>query len=385
MFYSCENADIINKIVKIAPLALVAFILLLLFLDYYKYKKDSMNKNEFYNKALIKLVLAIVILSLSAIGSKKIIKPFIEKCQEKEENKVDADKIKQELNDLKKSLSKGEYERIKKEVNDINDQEIKDELLYELEFIENYVNMNDRVENLKNNYNLAEYYDTFIEIEKISDTDIKNALQTNILSLGKGKPLSVKKAFTSNTKENITYNLGIPAHPVENMPLVIVMQAYDCHADFAVNSSNYTDEEFFFLAPKISAYDDGKLKNFKIIIDEVVEKYKINKKRIIISGHSNGCLETFKLVSFFPDLFAAAVPISYHPNGFNASSFRTTAFWGICGTGETCTSTMENFANKINSSGGNAKATSVPGGHGDAGCSFLNREVLDWAFSQEKK
>ena len=378
MFYNCENANIINKIVKIGPLALVAFILLLLFLDYHRYKKDVMNKNEFYNKALIKIILAIVLLSVAIIGSKKVIKPFIEKCHEVKENEDDSLKIREKIVSLKKSLSKDEYERIKNEVNDIKDQTMKNELLYELEDIEKYINMNINIDNLKSNYNLAEYYDTYLEIEKISDTDIKNVLQTNILSLGKGKPL--KSVANERMGELI-----IPKHPIENMPLVIVMQAYDCHIDFANNSSQYTDEEFFFLAPDISAYDDGGLRKYKTVIDEVVEKYKINKNRIIVSGHSNGCLATFKLVDFFPDLFAAAVPISYHPNGFSASAYRSTAFWGICGTGETCKSTMTNFANSINRNGGNAKATTVDGGHMATACTFLEKDVLDWAFSQEKK
>ena len=386
MVINCTSSNIINMIIKIVFL-LGAFVMLITLLSSYKYyRKKLLDINKFYNKVLFKLFCTILILSVPVILYKVVKPSFLFVCENEKETSNNAEKIRGEIALLKQSLSPSDYEMLKNEINEIIDEEIKKELQKELDDIEKYVTLNKTIESLKTDYKIKEYYSTYKEIEELSDNDMKNKLYTNIISLGKDKPLDVNSGYTLQSTNGISYYLGIPLHPLENMSLIVVMQPYSCHADLAINSSKYTDKEFFYIAPpSVGAYDDGTLKKFKVVIDDVVEKYKINKNKIIITGHSNGALSTLKLASFFPNYFAAAVPVSSTLPNFSGDPYVNTAFWGICGTKEACATTMQTYASRIINKGGTAKSSTYPGGHIDTGCVFLEKEVLEWALEQEKK
>ena len=389
MFYNCSNASIINSIIKYGSLIVTFVMALLMVVIYLKYKNGYFDKDRLYYRILIVLFIIIVILLSSILIDKKVMSPFIEQCEKDDGNNNNPepvkkddniDQIKEDLLALKISLSQTDYDKIQNEINNINNSNIKIELQNELDSLKSFIKINTTIENLKNNYNLAEYYDTYKEIEKIVDNDMKDKLLTNITSLGKGKPLDLASGLIEQSSGRISYYVGIPNHPITDMPLIIVMQAYNCHIEFARNSSKFTDEEFFFLAPNVGPYNDDMLKSFKSIIDSVVTRYGISRSKIIITGHSNGALSTLKLVSFFPGYFSKAVPISSTIQQFSASAYRSTAFWGICGNKEACAVTMQNYANSITNIGGNAIATTVNGGHMDTACAFLDNNVLRWVF-----
>ena len=384
-FLSSENTLI--NIIVIGSVIVVGIILLNTLSLYLKYNKKNINSNVFYNKIIINLSLAIIVVVLPLVLNNNLSNQPVESLSqdsqnEKENITFNPEPIKQKINLLKNSLSLDEYNNIKNEIENITDLMIKNDLLSELGSLKVYVDLNETIENLKTSYDIEKYYNTYKEIEKINDNDIKSKLNTNIMSLNKGVPLNINSGTRSGKVNNITYYEVVPRHPLTNMPLIVVMQPYDCHASLAENSSRYTKEEFFFLTSDVGPYNDNMLKDFKKIIDSTVSKYNINRNKIIITGHSNGGLSTLKMVSFFPNYFAAAVPISSTSPEFRASSYAKTAFWGICAQQESCATTMKEYASRI---GGNAHYSVVSGGHGDSGCAFLDKNVLSWALAQEIK
>lgn len=384
-YLGSENT--LANIITIGSIIVVGIILLYTLSLYLKYNKRLINSNIFYNKIIINLSLAIIVVVLSIVLNNNLSNQSVESLSqdnqnEKENIPFNPEPIKQKINLLKESLSLDEYNKIKNEIENITDLTIKKDLSNELESIKYYVELNETIESLKTNYNIEKYYNTYKEIEKINDNDIKGKLSNNIISLNKGKPLNINSGMKSGRTGNITYYEGVPLHPLENMPLIVVMQPYNCHIKLAENSSMYTKEEFFFLTSDVGPYNDNMLKNFKNIIDSMVSKYRINRNKIIITGHSNGGLSTLKMVSFFPNYFAASVPISSTIPDFRASAYAKTSFWGICASQESCATTMKEYASWI---GGNARSSVVPGGHGDSSCAFLERDVLEWALSQEIK
>ncbi len=407
MFYNCNNIEVVNIMMYCLFSIPIIVLLLFLILDIIKLKKEQMDKKRLYNKIIIKGFAIILLLIIVMLLENKVIKPYITNCnievkeiegKEKEEQlikekereerekkektlqeKIDA--INTEIDALEESLSQTELDKIKNEILEIDDVNSQNILYNRLVDFDEYIRLNASIESLKIKFKQAEYYNAYKDIEKISNEKMKDKLLTKISTLGRGKPIQVNERLTSNTEHKIFYYVGTPEHPTENMPLIIFMQPYSCHMELGENSSRYTDEEFFFIAPYTDINSDDLYNGLKEIIDEVVEKYKINKNKIIITGHSNGARSAMHLVSLFPDFFAAIVPIGAHAG----TNYNFTAFFGICSEGENCKESMKEFVETANSHGGNARYSIVPGDHSSTGCSFLRSEVLEWVFAQEKK
>ncbi len=410
--FDCNNINVLNKIVYIVFFVAIIVVLVFLILNIMKYKKEQIDKKDLYKKIIIKLLAVIILLIVPALFERIIVNPYNTSCEKEEKERQEKEKekeleekerekrekeklekekelqekidaINKEIDALEESLSQSDLDKIKNEMLEITDTNSQNIIYNRLLNFDEYVKINTTIESLKVKYNHAEYYNAYKAIEKISNEKIKAKLFTKISELGRGKPLNVSKQILSDTEYNIFYQVGIPEHPTENMPLIIFMQPYSCHMDLGKNSSRYTDEEFFFIAPDVGSSNDDLLRKFKLIIDSVVEEYKINKNKIIITGHSNGARSAMKLVSFYPDFFAAVVPTGAHPS-LPKESIGITSFYGICGDGESCAETMREFVEITNYHGGNARCTIVHGDHDSSSCGFVRTEVLDWVFAQEK-
>lgn len=395
----CMNSGTFGTIIKVIFPLVIIIVLVISFFLYKKYKENLLDINTFCNYIIVELLSALLLITIPVIIFKVVKITFKDDCNsstvEKDNNDTTKkdntnnlakkEEIMQKIVLLKASLSMADYDSIRTELNKITDDTIKSELSRELESIKNYIDINETIEVLKTNYNLETYYNIYKKILSLDESDIKSKLQNNIVSLKKGTPLNIQSGPSLKKQGSISYYVITPSHPLTGMPLIVAMQPYSCHTSLVQNSKRYTNDEFFLLAPDVGAYNDDMLKDFKKIIDTVVASNQINSNKIIITGHSNGALSTLKLVDFFPDYFSAAVPISSTLPNFRASAYKSTAFWGICGSDESCKTTMAEYANSITSMGGIAKSSVVNGGHSDTGCAFVSKDVLEWVLTQEKK
>jgi predicted esterase len=142
--------------------------------------------------------------------------------------------------------------------------------------------------------------------------------------------------FIPGTYKRILYNLYVPKNydPAKKYPLVMFTP------DASANGSNsklalyqgigatcWAEPEIqeknpcFVLAVEIPlsvqlTNDDhtasDELSDIKALLDETIEKYSIDTKRIYTTGQSQGCMASCELNIRYPDLFAASMLISGH-------------------------------------------------------------------------
>ena len=178
----------------------------------------------------------------------------------------------------------------------------------------------------------------------------------------------------------INYYEILPEKMEKNLPLIVFLHGNGGCSGNCENWLNgnvsilkyirsgkaYAAGNFVFIAPHAHSIVGGDAsKNWEYyeqdvmeLIESVVEEYKIDKKRIIISGFSGGTQGVWAYVTRNPDYFAAAVPVSCSALEFNAASFTTTPTWAISGRlgsedWETINGKeMERYVRQINSAAG---------------------------------
>ncbi len=223
---------------------------------------------------------------------------------------------------------------------------------------------------------------------KLEDKNIKYKQQKTLLSY------SHPKGYTFN------YWLSIPKNAKDNMPLIVFLHGdgyenkpNDLGKFFIVDkgqSYNNGDAGFFLIAPntKEKGWTNGSIpSSLKGLIDKVVSDYKIDTSRIYIMGYSRGAIGTWYMVNSYPNLFAAAVPISCSPIGVNASNFKHTKIKAISGNSggdeANYNSQMTSFVNSINSAGGHAEKVTYSGyTHFTIFKAFNIDDVFAWLLKQ---
>ena len=158
--------------------------------------------------------------------------------------------------------------------------------------------------------------------------------------------LNVKAGTSKKNFEGMDYYEVIPEGATINMPLIIYFiggspkdafanQEQDIFNELPMtaitNGTAYKYSKFIFIMPSYFPYYKDSFIQVKELIDYVVSKYKCNKNKIIITGHSNGGAAVYSMVSNNPNFFSAAVPMSA-PATANAKKFVNTKFWSFCGT-----------------------------------------------------
>ena len=125
------------------------------------------------------------------------------------------------------------------------------------------------------------------------------------------------------------------------------------------------------------------------IIEEVANKYKVDKGRIILTGMSRGGHGVWYLGAAHADKFAAIVPMS-GIFGINPANFKDMPIWAICGTsGELETyfrPVMTNLVNQIKAAGNNNVKLEVIQGatHNTIQGYYKRPELFKWMLEQKK-
>lgn len=207
----------------------------------------------------------------------------------------------------------------------------------------------------------------------------------------------------------------IPEGATTNMPLVIYLHGIWSYASFSSNAPNYKITnyvksgkaynygKFILVVPRfvLSQGDNrgivtwhtsqGRTQTAKLkgLIDFLVDKYKINNKKIIITGVSLGGDGTWNMVESYPDLFSAAVPISgCAGNSAVASKYVKTPIIAYHGTGyneDSYKQCVPAIYRKIKNAGGNIKLV-VKNGYSHAMMQNVytddNGAIFKWMLEQ---
>lgn len=120
----------------------------------------------------------------------------------------------------------------------------------------------------------------------------------------------------------------------------------------------------------------------KALIDEFKEG-KVNDDRIYILGGSMGGTGTWSMVSAYPGLFAAAMPVAGNPSKCIAENVSQTPVFTVMGTADTIMNveTTSDFIDKLNSLGGITKLDIEEGWTHEVTCvQSYTAPRLDWIF-----
>lgn len=123
------------------------------------------------------------------------------------------------------------------------------------------------------------------------------------------------------------------------------------------------------------------------LVDEIVEKYKVDRDRIYVSGLSMGGYGTWSLAGFSPDRFAAIVPICGGGDLRSVRRFPHLPTWVFHGAKDSVVplSASVDMVEALQKVNGNVKFTVYPEADHDSWTeAYNNPELYKWMLEQKR-
>lgn len=165
-------------------------------------------------------------------------------------------------------------------------------------------------------------------------------------------------------------NGGMPAFVV-----VPVMEA---------NVKSWVQEAWRWKDPKYSRPID----HVAILTESIIKSLPVDPARIYVTGYSMGGAGTFGMLYYYPNLFAAGVPICGGWPSTAAKYLRSMPIWAFHGDADTEVPVAQtrDIIQAIQAQGGHPKYTEYPGvGHNSWINAYNEPELWVWLLSQSKK
>ncbi|OAI50074.1 hypothetical protein AYO44_18075 [Planctomycetaceae bacterium SCGC AG-212-F19] len=124
------------------------------------------------------------------------------------------------------------------------------------------------------------------------------------------------------------------------------------------------------------------------IVEQVQKDYKIDAKRIYLTGLSMGGYGTWSLAAAYPDKWAAVVPVCGAGEPANAAKFKNVPCWAFHGDkdGAVKVEGSRDMVKALKDAGGSPKYTEYPGvGHNSWDMAYGTDELYDWLLAQKSK
>jgi len=124
------------------------------------------------------------------------------------------------------------------------------------------------------------------------------------------------------------------------------------------------------------------------ILAEVEKEYRVDPKRIYLTGLSMGGFGTWSLAAAHPDRWAAIAPICGGGNPKNAEKIKDIPCWCFHGAADKTVSAENSrtMINAIKAAGGHPKYTEYPGvGHNSWDKAYATPELYQWFLEQKLK
>ena len=122
------------------------------------------------------------------------------------------------------------------------------------------------------------------------------------------------------------------------------------------------------------------------LLDDVVDKHKVNPRRVYLTGLSMGGLGTWTFAASYPERFAAIVPICGFADSSCVEPLKNTPVWIFHGDIDDVIDVKHSYRMRdaLQVAGNQARLTVYQGvGHNSWTETYENREVLDWLLSHE--
>ena len=123
------------------------------------------------------------------------------------------------------------------------------------------------------------------------------------------------------------------------------------------------------------------------LLDEITEKYKVDKDRIFVTGLSMGGYGTWSLAAFSPDRFAALVPICGGGDPHTAARLAHVPIWVFHGAKDPVVPVKrsEEMVAALNKANGNVTFTVYPeAGHDSWTEAYNTPELFEWLLQQKR-
>ena len=123
------------------------------------------------------------------------------------------------------------------------------------------------------------------------------------------------------------------------------------------------------------------------LLDEVVEKYKVDQDRVYVSGLSMGGYGTWSLAGFSPDRFAALVPICGGGDPRSVRRFSRVPVWVFHGAKDSVVplSASQEMVDALEKVNGNVKFTVDPeADHDSWTAAYDDPELYKWLLEQKR-
>lgn len=123
------------------------------------------------------------------------------------------------------------------------------------------------------------------------------------------------------------------------------------------------------------------------LVDEIVEKYKVDPDRVYLTGLSMGGFGTWELAGRYPEKFAAAVPVCGGGSMLWTWNMKNIPTWAFHGAKDTVVplAESERMVNSLKKRGGNAKLTVYSNaGHDSWTETYDNPELYEWLLKQKR-
>lgn len=134
----------------------------------------------------------------------------------------------------------------------------------------------------------------------------------------------------------------------------------------------------------------GMTKNVKALLDFTAQTEGADPNQIYIFGGSMGGTGTWKMLSSYPDYFAAAMPCAANPKGMNVETVATTPVYNVMGLADKIMDSgvriiAEDFISQLQQLGDEAVYEEVPDWTHETTCiQSYSTPRMDWVFAHTK-
>ena len=209
-------------------------------------------------------------------------------------------------------------------------------------------------------------------------------------------PLVLEKEITKTFKAN--YLLYLPedyATSTDNYPMILFLHGagergddiskVEIHGPPKLIAREGKNFPFVIVSPQCPENDwwsSGKqLDVLNVLLDDIIEKYRIDTDRIYLTGLSMGGYGTWALAGANPERFAAIAPICGGGNRWDAEKIAPIPTWVFHGAKDLVVTRDKSdvMVEAISKAGGNPKYTVYPdAGHDSWTETYNNPELYQW-------
>jgi predicted peptidase len=144
---------------------------------------------------------------------------------------------------------------------------------------------------------------------------------------------------------------------------------------------------FIVVSPQCPADQSWETFELATLLDEIVEKYKVDQDRIYLTGLSMGGFATWALAARTPNRFAAIMPICGGGNPNRAKRIAHIPAWVFHGAKDPLVplAKSQEMIDTLKKNGGNVKFTVYPeAGHDAWTETYANPEIYEWLLQQKR-